>query len=181
MSNSYIRKIVLNGMMIALVFLATYFTHIPTPLPGGYFNLGDTVIIVTAFILGKKSGLIAGAIGSFLADIAYGAFIFAPITFIVKGLEGFAVGALASAASPAENGRMGALHRALPAITGAVIMVGGYFIAEAFILALFNEGFGLAAAIAELPVNLVQGGLSAVLGCLLSAMLASIKVREMIR
>ena len=78
----------MNGLMIALVFLTTYFTRIPTMvLPGGYFNLGDAVIILSAAMLGPAGGLAAGAVGSALADIAAGALLFAPITFIVKGLE----------------------------------------------------------------------------------------------
>jgi len=55
------RKIAVNGMMIALVFLATYVTKIPTAV--GPFNLGDSVIIIAAVLLGRKSGFLAGAIG----------------------------------------------------------------------------------------------------------------------
>ena len=62
MQNSTLKKLIMNGLMIALVFLATYFTRIPTMiLPGGYFNLGDAVIILAAFLLGPTGGSIAGA------------------------------------------------------------------------------------------------------------------------
>jgi len=162
--------------MIALVFLATYFTHIPTPLPGGYFNLGDTVIIIAAIVLGRKSGLLAGAVGSLLADVAFGAFIFAPITFIVKGLEGFIVGVIASSADDMH----GEANRIISVIAGAVIMVTGYFVAEAFILGAFNEAFGVTAAITELPANLIQGGISAVVGYALSVLLLKVNVRALV-
>jgi len=61
------RKIAVNGMMIALVFLATYVTKIPTAsvhliLGFGYNNSGSS--------FGRKSGFLAGAIGSSVADIA---------------------------------------------------------------------------------------------------------------
>ncbi|MGI6776968.1 MAG: ECF transporter S component [Acetivibrionales bacterium] len=169
------KHIVLNGLMIALVFLATYFTRIPTPLPGGYFNLGDTVIIITALVLGRTSGFLAGALGSFMADIAFGGFLFAPVTFIVKGVEGFVVGVVAqSGASDINN----TAKRVVAVIIGTVIMVGGYFFAEAYILGLFDKAFGVAAAVVELVPNLIQGGLSAVLGFILSELLIKVNIKN---
>jgi uncharacterized membrane protein len=167
------KKIALNGTMVALTFLATYFTRIPTPLPGGYFNLGDAVIIITAVILGRKSGLLAGAVGSALADIAFGGFIFAPVTFIVKGIEGYAAGTLANPGNRVSpcTGRI-----LWASAAGAFIMVAGYFLAEAFILGLFDREFGLAAAVLELVPNIIQGGLSAVLGYITSAILIKVDV-----
>ena len=172
------KRIVLNGLMIALVFLATYFTRIPTPLPGGYFNLGDTVIIIAAIVLGRKSGLLAGAVGSFLADIAYGAFIFAPITLVVKGLEGYIAGTVAH--SSADN-MPGETRRIVSAAVGAVVMVAGYFLAEAYILSIFNPDFGFAAAVLELVPNTIQGGVSAVVGYALSTLLVRVNIPAMVK
>jgi uncharacterized membrane protein len=160
------KKIALNGVMIALVFLGTYFTRIPTPLPGGYFNLGDAVIMVAAITLGRKSGLISGAIGSCLADIAFGAFLFAPVTLIVKGIEGFLVGTVASMGR--QDTKAANTFRVISVIAGAAVMVFGYFFAEAFILGFADEAFGLTAAVTELVPNSIQGGLSAVVGYALS-------------
>lgn len=176
MNSNSTKKIVLNGVMIALVFLGTYLTRIPTPLPGGYFNLGDAVIMVAAITLGRKSGLIAGAIGSCLADIVTGGFIFAPITFIVKGLEGYFVGVIASMGQ--NNAKASTAMKAVAVIVGAVIMVFGYFFAETYILGMFSTGFGLTAAVTELPANLVQGGLSAVVGYALSLALIKMNVQK---
>lgn len=170
------KKIALNGVMIALVFLGTYFTRIPTPLPGGYFNLGDAVIMVAAITLGKKSGLISGAIGSCLADIACGAFIYAPVTFIVKGLEGLAVGSIASLGK--QDTKAASALKVVSVVVGAVIMVFGYFFAEAFILGLVSKGFGLTAAVTELIPNFVQGGLSAVVGYALSFALLKMNIKK---
>lgn len=168
MKNNLVRKLVLSGLFIALVFLATYFTRIPTPLPGGYFNLGDAVIMLAAVFIGPLGGLIAGGIGSAFADMAASALIFAPITLAVKGIEGLAVGLIAAKyrknhletrhASPFN------FNLILALVVGALIMVAGYFSGEAFILSIFDRSFGLAAAATEIPANLVQGALSAVLG-----------------
>ena len=156
MQNSTLKKLIMNGLMIALVFLATYFTRIPTMiLPGGYFNLGDAVIILAAFLLGPTGGLIAGAAGSALADLAAAALLFAPITFVVKGIEGLLVGLLTSKirkTGALEHGRL-----IISTIAGAAVMIIGYFLAEALLLGIFNEAFGLTAAVAELLPNSLQG------------------------
>lgn len=171
------KKIVLNGLMVALVFLATYFTHIPSPLPGGYFNLGDTAIFAAAIVLGRNSGLLAGALGSFLADMAFGSFLFAPVTFVVKGFEGYIAGAIASCRSGKHAGE---LCRIMAVAAGAAVMVAGYFLAEATVLQLFDKTFGLAAAMLELPTNLAQGGLSAIVGYALSTLLLRVNVKRLL-
>ena len=169
------KKIVLNGLMIAVVFLTTYFTRFPGPIPPGYINLGDAAIIITALLLGRKSGFIAGAIGSCLADIVAGAFIFAPATLIIKGIEGYLIGRIADF----EGGRQpGEPKRITAVIIGAAVMVVGYFAAEAVVLGLFDSTLGLMAAITELPLNLVQGGVSAIIGYAISVFLIKSKVHR---
>lgn len=174
------KKIVLNGVMIALVFLATIFTRIPGPIPPGYINFGDTVIIIAAILLGKNSGFIAGSFGSALADIiAPGGIIFAPATFVVKGIEGYLVGKIAGKRHDLfkkeyEKKKITAIA------SGMLVMVAGYFAAELSILKLFDPAFGYTAAISELPFNLIQGGVSAVLGYLLSALLQKAGVERLL-
>ena len=167
------KKLALNGLMIALVFLATYFTRIPEPIPPGYVNIGDAAIILAAVLLGKKSGFISGAIGSCIADLVSGAFIYAPVTFIVKGLEGLVIGIIAY-----RTGKMSSFgpRRIIGVIVGVLIMVAGYFAAEFLVLGLFDRTFGLTAAIANLPPNLVQAGISAVVGYLMAGALEKINV-----
>jgi uncharacterized membrane protein len=162
------KKVVLNGMMIALVFLATYFTKIPIPATQGYFNLGDTVIMVAAVLLGKKSGMVVGAVGSLIADIAGGYYLFAPLTLLVKGFEGYTVGIIAA---HAEGEKAGEARKILAVAVGAVVMAFGYFIGEAYFLGIFDSTFGLTAAVTELPLNLIQGGISAAVGYVLSVVL----------
>lgn len=157
------KKLVINALMIALVFLITYlpFLHIPSPIAQGYFNIGDAAIMITALLLGRKSGFIAGAIGSALADLVWGAFIFVPITFIVKGLEGYIVGAIANKVS---NKVSINTRRIISLAVGALTMAAGYFIFELTIVRLlFDKTLAITAIVAELPGNLVQGTVSAIL------------------
>ncbi len=162
MSKISTRKLVVNALMVALVFLITFlpFLHIPSPIAQGYFNLGDAVIMITAILLGRKSGFIAGAFGSALADLVWGSFIFVPITFIVKGLEGYIVGAIANKSN---NDRISVIRRIISLAVGIAIMAFGYFIFEFSVVRLLDKELALVAIITELPGNLIQGAVSAVL------------------
>ncbi len=178
MRNMSTRKMVQNGLMIALVFLTTYVTRIPGPVPPGYINFGDAVIMMTAMLLGKNSGFVSGAIGSALADIASpGGIIFAPITFIVKGLEGYVAGVLTHSQVSESRSE---LRKIMAVVAGAAVMVAGYFFAELWILKIFDDSFGYAAAITELPFNLIQGGISAVVGYILTSLLSVVGIKRIL-
>lgn len=158
------KKLTLTAMFTALVFLATRFLAFPGPLPPGYINLGDSVIIVCAVLIGGPSAGFAGAFGSAIADITYpGGIIFAPFTFIVKGLEGLIAGRIAKKDSIASI--------IIAAAVGGLVMVLGYFLAEWFLLPFLDNTFGKAFAIAELPFNFVQAGINSTLAVVLSAAL----------
>lgn len=171
------RKIALNGMMIALVFIATYLTQIPTPV--GVFNLGDAVIIITAVFLGRKSGFLAGALGSAIADLAMGLTIFAPVTFFVKGLEGFVIGQIVYIFSQRVKSKRNLIVLAA-CITGSIIMIVGYFFAELYVLKLFDNTMGLAKALTDLPYNLLQGGACTFIGYSLCIALDRFKITRYI-
>jgi uncharacterized membrane protein len=176
MNNSSIstKKVVLNGVMIALVFLATKLTGIS--LGGVYFNIGDVAIMVSAILLGKNTGFLAGSIGSALSDLLSGAYSFyAPITFIVKGLEGYFIGMIAFSADKSKKGEF---LRILAVTVGAAIMVGGYFLADTFVLGLMGKEYGLVTAFANAPFNLVQGIISIVLGYALTTMLSRTNIKK---
>ncbi|HBQ64366.1 MAG TPA: ECF transporter S component [Clostridiales bacterium] len=165
----HIQALSYGALAIALVFISTRFTTIPGPIPPGYLNFGDTVIFLCALLLGWKTALVAGALGSMLADISYGAFLYAPITLVVKGLEGAVTGWICmlfdhkfkTAGRKANPGFL------LGMLGGAGVMITGYFIAEAFLLGFFDPTFGLVAGISNLPMNFVQGGVSLLAGYLL--------------
>lgn len=64
------KEIAVTGMMIALVFLGTFYFKIPTMF--GYTHLGDCMIILAVCLLGTKRGALAGALGAGLADFLGG-------------------------------------------------------------------------------------------------------------
>lgn len=90
--------IALAVVFTGLVFIGTAILSVSLS-SGGYFNIGEAFVYLSAIIGGPVVGFIAGGLGSALADVALGYGIFAPATFILKGLEGLVVGLLAQYAN----------------------------------------------------------------------------------
>jgi len=159
------------SLSIAMVALATMVIKIPS-IRGGYVNFGDIIIFMTAVLIGKKAGFLAGGIGSAMADIILGYTSYAPGTFLIKGIEGFICGWLAG-----DRNKQNSHQLMLSMILSAAWMVFGYFMYEYQIGALLfaNEDFGITAAVMNLPGNIIQGSVSA--AAALSLVMALKKVR----
>ncbi|MDH5419043.1 MAG: ECF transporter S component [Candidatus Bathyarchaeota archaeon] len=89
-----LRDLSILAMFIAVVCVATVILKIDIPATRGFFNVGDSMVYVTALLFGPVIGGIAGGIGSSLADIILGIPWYAPGTLVVKGVEGLIVGYL---------------------------------------------------------------------------------------
>lgn len=142
------RDLALKAVFTALVFVATAILPIPIAATGGYFNFGEAAIYIAALLFGGYVGAFAGGVGSMLADLALGFGSFAPITLVVKGVEGYVVGRIGHNAS--HSAQILALG------VGICILVAGYFVAEVAM-------FGLPAALSEAPVSVVQGTVGAII------------------
>ena len=126
---------------MAVVTVTTLFLRLPTPT-GGYFNFGDVAVVFTALLLGSRSGFLAGGLGSAVADLISGYAMFAPVTFVAKGLEGFVVGIA--------KGKKRAFYHFLP-LLGALCIVPVYFFGEWLM-----PQIGYPGAVAELLPNTIQ-------------------------
>jgi len=82
------------AMFTAVVCVATVILKVDIPATHGFFNVGDSMVYVTALLFGPIIGGIAGGLGSSLADILLGAPWYAPGTLVIKGIEGLIVGYL---------------------------------------------------------------------------------------
>ena len=136
-------KLALTAGLAATTTVATMLVQIPIPPTRGYLNFGDIMVFTSALLFGRFVGGLAGGIGSAMADIITGYGYFAPYTLIIKGLEGFLAGAIRDGKSTRRD--------ILGWFVGAVAMVTGYFLVEAYVL-----GFGLPAALVEVPSNAIQ-------------------------
>jgi uncharacterized membrane protein len=144
------------AILAAVTTVLTRVVQIPLPARG-YINLGDVAIVFTAVTLGPFSAALAGGLGTALADLLSGPYAFwAPISFVVHGLQGLLVGLIVQARP------RNVLVQSLGGIVGMIVMAGGYLLAGVFI-----EGAG--PAITEVPGNLIQGGTGVVLGILVAA------------
>ena len=83
--NTTTKKIVMASMLAALCCVATMIIKIPSPLKG-YLNLGDCVVLLSGFMLSPLYGFLAAGVGSALADIFSGYLVYAPATFVIKGI-----------------------------------------------------------------------------------------------
>lgn len=86
--------IAITAMMIALVTIATYAIQLYIPVTGGYFNIGEVFIYISAIIFGPIIGGISGGVGASLADFLSPYAIYGPGTLVIKFLEGFVIGLL---------------------------------------------------------------------------------------
>lgn len=128
------------GMMV-VVLVTTMFIRVPIP-SRGYFNFGDVAVVFGGLLLGRRGGFLAGGIGSALADVVGGYAMFAPLTLIAKGVEGYVCGLA--------HGRSGWSFHLLP-LLGTLLMAVIYFVGETAM-----PQIGLAGALAEVVPNLIQ-------------------------
>src|SRR3954467_9621457 len=96
--------LIMTAMLVALVFIATVFLNIKLPISanGGLVHLGTAMLFIASILYGPKKGALAGAIGMGLFDLVGGWVLWAPITIVARGLQGFIVGKIAWS-----NGRKG--------------------------------------------------------------------------
>ena len=89
--------LIMTSMLVALVFLSTFFLNIKLPISvnGGLVHLGTGMLFIASILFGPKKGALAGAIGMGLFDLVGGWLLWAPITIVARGLQGFIVGKIA--------------------------------------------------------------------------------------
>lgn len=81
-----------TSVFTALTFVITVVFSAYIPSTRGYFNFGEVGVYLSGLLGGPLVGVMAGGIGSMLADLALGYAYFAPGTLVIKGIEGGIVG-----------------------------------------------------------------------------------------
>ncbi len=146
------KTVAFSAVFAAAVAIATL--AISIPFGPGYLNCGEIVIYTAAFLFGSLVGGLAGGIGAASVDLILGGFaVWAPITFVVKGLEGFVVGKVSGESIKS---------KLIAVLLGAPIMIAGYVLATWYM-------YGYPAALFfELPIDILQAGLGAAVAIPLS-------------
>ena len=157
-------RIALIAVLTAVVVVFTIVVKIPTPTKG-YLNLADLAICFIAFTFSPITAFIAGGLGTCLADIISGYPQWAPISFLLHGLEGLLVSMIVRRTSEQvrEGFKVPAYRVILAMIICIVVVAGGYFVLGATVMSI---GWGAAAA--GIPGNVAQAGIGVVAGYALS-------------
>lgn len=172
--------LVYTAMLLAINIVVTVFISLPAPFMGGLgnLNIGDSVVLVAAVVLGPIGGAVVGGLGGLIADLIGGYFMFAPFTLIIKAIEGLVCGLLFNYVlkrfSPFVN-------KVLTFIVCSAIVISGYFLAEIFIqCVILSQVFtvGLIAGAGTLVINSVQMVLCSGIAVLVSAKTSYIFKKE---
>ncbi|MGZ9817554.1 ECF transporter S component [Peribacillus simplex] len=141
--------LIITAMLIALVFLSTFFLNIKLPIAanGGLVHLGTAMLFIASILFGPKKAALAGAIGMGLFDIVGGWTLWAPITIVARGLQGYIVGKIAW--SKGRNGTSIAFN-VIATIFSIPFMIAVYYIGEGI---LYGNWI---APLASIPGDLVQ-------------------------
>ena len=153
-----VKMLVLTALFIALGYVATTVLMVPSPT-GGYMNLGDTVVLLGAYLLGPVYGAIAGGVGPALADLLGGYGIYVPATLVIKALMGVTAALLYRALQKKDWALL------VCGVAAEAIMVVGYCLYDGLLSG------SLAAGAAGIPSNLVQAAFGLVVSTLLAMIL----------
>ena len=165
MSQKRTQKLAFAALFGALTFAATWIAF-PSPF-GGNVNLGDCILLITAWLPLEPWSIFAVAIGATFTDLAAGYAIYAPATFVIKALM-IVVAVLIKRGMP----KLPAVWRALlSGVAAELVMVAGYFTYEIFL-------YGVASALLNIPFNLVQGGIAITAAIVLSFVLSRMPLPE---
>ena len=165
MTHSKVKNLTTTALFMALTCIATMIIKLPTPGTGGYVHLGDAFVILSGILLGPLYGALAGGIGSALADLLGGYFIYVPITFLVKALMAAGVGFIYHKLTAKLHNRL--IKSLLCGIYATILVAAGYLFFESFI-------YGNA-ALASVPANIGQGISGLVISTLLLPILQKLQ------
>lgn len=159
-------RIVTSALIAALCTVATMIIKIPSPM-GGYVNIGDSVVLLAAWILSPVYAFLSAAVGSALADVFAGYAVYVPATFVIKGIMALSAFFLVRAIGK-RTGKF--VSKLISGIAAEIIMIGGYLLFEGVL-------YGFASALTNVPANGVQGAISLVLGVLLAKVFEKTKIQ----
>ena len=154
-----LKNLVFAALLAAVTCVATLVIHIPSPLHG-YINLGDCFVLISGWLLGPLYGFLAAGIGSALADLFLGYAVYAPATFVIKGLVALAAYLLIKAFGKIKYKSVAYI---LSGIIAELVMIGGYYVFEGFMY-----GF------VESAVNILPNGIQAVAGIVSATLLVTV-------
>ncbi len=160
MRNKNLKYLAAASLFAALTFI-TSMLHLPLFSSQGYIHLGDSVIYLAASFLPFPYAAAAAAAGGVLGDMLSGYFIWIPFTAVIKILNVMPF-AFIKKYNKKSKKRINFFNISACVISGIITCV-MYFFSSRILYGSF------AAAIADLPGNVVQSAASAVIYLLISS------------
>lgn len=172
--NKGLKKTSLAALFAALCAITTAFIKVPTGINGGYVHFGDSVIYISACLLGPVA-VASAAIGGALADLLAGAAIWAPASAIIKALITlpFTATTVFLRKNKKAHFKIVNAKSIIASIISGLITVFGYYTAEGIM-------FSFKAAILSLPFNAIQAIGSTAVFILLGLALDAVKINQII-
>lgn len=161
------KDVVETGLLIGLVFIATRFINIRLPLEssGGLVHLGNAMLFIAAIVFGKGKGSIAGAFGMGLFALLSEWVIWAPFTFVIRGIMGYIIGSIAW--SNGKNGNSASVN-IIAIIIAGIWMIFGYYVTEIILYSNHTK------AILSIPGNITQVVMGLIIGVSISKVLKNV-------
>jgi uncharacterized membrane protein len=166
------KELVLTALMIALVYLAGSIIKVPTV--GGFVHIGDCMVFLSVVVLGKKKGAVASAFGMLLVDVLGGYYMWAPFTFVIKGIMAYIAGAIIEKIGGKDAFGSFKKEYIIGFIAGGIFMVIGYFIAGTILAGLLTEKIGLAQGLVLAAKDIVGNIIQVVTGIVIAVPLSAI-------
>lgn len=124
MKNKRTKLLVLSALLAAIITVCTRFTAIPIFGGQGYVHIGDAFVFFAAALLPTPYAMAAAAIGAGLADLMAGYTMYILPTAIIKALMTLMF------LGSAKKGKLVSGRNLFSLLTGIIVLVGGYYIAE---------------------------------------------------
>lgn len=142
-------------MFAALVLMSTMFIQVPSI--NGYVHIGDTLVYLAASFLPLPFSALSAGLGAALADAMTPYIVYAPFTFVIKGL-------MATCFSQ-KGERILSVRNIIALPIASLVNIVGYALSEFAILAANKEALSAAFATSLTTVygNLVQSAVSALI------------------
>lgn len=149
------KKVIMSSLLSALTFVATIILKVPTF--NGYINLGDALVLLCGWLMSPLYAFLSAGVGSALADMYSGYFLYAPATFIIKGVMALIAHYLLK-------------KKIIGGLSAELFMILGYYIFEGFLY-----GF-VPSLLVNILLNALQGAMGLIIGIVLINLFKKYKI-----
>lgn len=152
-----VADIVQISLMAAVTYIATAVINIPSGvIIKGVVHLGDSMVFLAAILLGSKKAFLSASIGMSMFDLFSPYAIWAPFTFVIKGVMAYIAATIIYRKDYEGNNLF---NNIFGCVLGGIWMILGYYIAGVAIMHFvtkigYLQAFTLSAA--EIPGNIAQ-------------------------